>query len=57
MSDDPYQILGVPRGASDEDIRRAYLKLVKELHPEVNPARAAESEASPRNCRRSASRR
>jgi DnaJ-class molecular chaperone len=42
MSDDPYQILGVPRGASDEDIRRAYLKLVKELHPDVNPSRTAE---------------
>jgi DnaJ-class molecular chaperone len=42
MADDPYQILGVPRGASDEDIRRAYLKLVKELHPDVNPARTAE---------------
>lgn len=42
MADDPYQILGVPRGASDEDIRRAYLKLVKELHPDVNPSRVAE---------------
>ena len=37
MADDPYQILGVPRGASDEDIRRAYLKLVKELHPGRQP--------------------
>jgi DnaJ-class molecular chaperone len=42
MADDPYQILGVQRGASDEDIRRAYLKLVKELHPDVNPSRVAE---------------
>lgn len=42
MADDPYDILGVSRGASDEDVRRAYLKLVKELHPDVNPAKSAE---------------
>jgi DnaJ-class molecular chaperone len=42
MADDPYDILGVARGASDEEVRRAYLKLVKELHPDVNPSRAAE---------------
>lgn len=42
MADDPYEILGVPRSATDEQIRRAYLKLVKELHPDVNPAKAAE---------------
>jgi DnaJ-class molecular chaperone len=42
MADNPYDILGVPRGASDEEIRRAYLKLVKELHPDVNPSSTAE---------------
>ncbi|HEX2842012.1 DnaJ C-terminal domain-containing protein [Hyphomicrobium sp.] len=42
MADDPYEILGVPRGATDEQIRRAYLKLVKELHPDVNPSKTAE---------------
>lgn len=41
MAEDPYRILGVSRGASDDEIRRAYLKLVKELHPDVNPARDA----------------
>jgi len=33
---DPYQVLGVWRGASDEEIRRAYLNLVKEYHPDRN---------------------
>lgn len=42
MADDPYSVLGVTRAASDDDIRRAYLKLVKELHPDVNPSRTAE---------------
>ncbi len=42
MADDPYEILGVPRSATDDQIRRAYLKLVKELHPDVNPAKSAE---------------
>lgn len=42
MADDPYSVLGVARASSDEEIRRAYLKLVKELHPDVNPSRVAE---------------
>jgi hypothetical protein len=33
-SDDPYDILGVRRGASAREIRAAYLRLVKELHPD-----------------------
>lgn len=41
MADDPYTVIGVSRSASDEEVRRAYLKLVKELHPDVNPAKAA----------------
>ncbi|MCC7253397.1 DnaJ C-terminal domain-containing protein [Hyphomicrobium sp.] len=42
MADDPYEILGVPHSATDDQIRKAYLKLVKELHPDVNPSKTAE---------------
>ncbi|MGH4005321.1 MAG: DnaJ domain-containing protein, partial [Pseudonocardiaceae bacterium] len=32
MAKDYYAILGVPRGASAEQIKRAYRKLARELH-------------------------
>jgi DnaJ-class molecular chaperone len=44
MADDPYKVLGVARGASEDDIRRAYRKLVKENHPDLNPADSAKAE-------------
>jgi molecular chaperone DnaJ len=34
---DYYQILGVQRGASQDDIRKAYRKLARKHHPDINP--------------------
>ena len=33
---DPYQTLGVAKGAAEADIKKAYRKLAKELHPDRN---------------------
>ena len=37
MATDYFGVLGVARGASDSDIKRAYRRLARDLHPDVNP--------------------
>ncbi len=44
MARDPYQELGVSRGASADEIRKAFRKLAKAHHPDANPGNKAAEE-------------
>ena len=36
MTDDPYKILGLSPGASDDEIKKAYKEMAKKYHPDLN---------------------
>ncbi len=41
---DYYDILGVPKGATDEDVKKAFRKLAQQWHPDVNTSPEADEQ-------------
>jgi DnaJ-class molecular chaperone len=44
MADDPYKTLGIAKTATADEIRAAYRKLAKKLHPDLNPGNKSAEE-------------
>ena len=34
---DYYEVMGIPKNASDDEIKKAFRKLAKQYHPDLNP--------------------
>lgn len=44
MAQDPYKILGLAKGASDEEVRASFRRLAKSCHPDLHPGDKAASD-------------
>jgi curved DNA-binding protein CbpA len=49
MSNDPYEVLGLTKAATADDIKKAYRKLVRTSHPDLHPDDAGPRRGSSRS--------